>query len=637
MGRKSRKGGNDATPPNPEPKINKNKAAQDAAEQMTLAARGSPDGIDEQRRLVVGWAARIVDGALESKSLKATSEEQVFGKVKTCSICQRLRTQAGKKFKKDQCVCPDGVKYTSSDKVVTILRKDLAAHSVIIAQSGSGKSYLLGSLLEEVVLRSRMDVTILDPNADFRLFCMPDERHLRHPGCTSNSPSYRAWNASKSDETCAAWWSSEWKSRVSNDNMTFFETASAARLERIQDFQAKSEPPRFAWEFFSPELLAAYEKVGVVDPIYAGQMRVIHDFVQQVSQFRRIPPDTNSVRAKDSKGSENYSNPSEVLDELKRAANDHDPADSAQRFLERLRDDNNQPVTHDQRLASSIKVAINALWDKDSDNRSKIVKEAIAPYEHGYKYFSDTAGLVKKHTNATDVEFNERPPETRTISIYDLLGAEGPGNRAEIAYLALRRIWKHATARFRDEAERIAERQRDRTQPAPHASGIRPHLIVIDEAHNLVPGNESLSSHPVAALLRDLIVTIAAEGRKFAIHLLLVTQRPEKVDKRVLSECVNQIILRVSSDDVLRNCAPLFNLNLTEEQIRLIKSFGLGHGLLAGAWARHATPADKRPIYFVGCGRRTREGSPSVSQEWEQEPVSAIAAEAYLKQGKPTG
>ena len=50
----------------------------------------------------------------------------------------------------------------------TIPASSIANHTVIIAQSGSGKSFFLGRLLEEVVLQTKARCIILDPNADFR-------------------------------------------------------------------------------------------------------------------------------------------------------------------------------------------------------------------------------------------------------------------------------------------------------------------------------------------------------------------------------------------------------------------------------------------------------------------------------------
>ena len=60
----------------------------------------------------------------------------------------------------------------------------------------------------------------------------------------------------------------------------------------------------------------------------------------------------------------------------------------------------------------------------------------------------------------------------------------------------------------------------------------RPILIVVDEAHNLCsPDLESTAARAV----RELIIQVAAEGRKFGLWLLLSTQRPSKGHRQIVS------------------------------------------------------------------------------------------------------
>ncbi len=76
---------------------------------------------------------------------------------------------------------------------------------------------------------------------------------------------------------------------------------------------------------------------------------------------------------------------------------------------------------------------------------------------------------------------------------------------------------------------------------------IPPFFLVIEEAHNFAPErsfNVSKSS--------KIIRTIAAEGRKFGISLAIVSQRPARVDKSVLSQCNSQLILQVTNPNDLR-------------------------------------------------------------------------------------
>jgi DNA helicase HerA-like ATPase len=51
----------------------------------------------------------------------------------------------------------------------------LMKHSLILAQSGSGKSFMIGRLLEELILETKANIVILDPNSDFIRLEQPDE------------------------------------------------------------------------------------------------------------------------------------------------------------------------------------------------------------------------------------------------------------------------------------------------------------------------------------------------------------------------------------------------------------------------------------------------------------------------------
>lgn len=55
----------------------------------------------------------------------------------------------------------------AENDLVAIRPKDMATHSLIVAQSGSGKSFFLGRLIEELLLHTRAKCVIFDPNADF--------------------------------------------------------------------------------------------------------------------------------------------------------------------------------------------------------------------------------------------------------------------------------------------------------------------------------------------------------------------------------------------------------------------------------------------------------------------------------------
>jgi DNA helicase HerA-like ATPase len=72
----------------------------------------------------------------------------------------------------------------------------------------------------------------------------------------------------------------------------------------------------------------------------------------------------------------------------------------------------------------------------------------------------------------------------------------------------------------------------------------RPVLLVIDEAHNLC--SPQLDS-TLAVAVRERLIQIAAEGRKFGLWLLLSTQRPSKIHSGILTQCDNLALMKMSS------------------------------------------------------------------------------------------
>ncbi|MFQ6057733.1 MAG: ATP-binding protein [Anaerolineae bacterium] len=69
----------------------------------------------------------------------------------------------------------------------------------------------------------------------------------------------------------------------------------------------------------------------------------------------------------------------------------------------------------------------------------------------------------------------------------------------------------------------------------------RPVFVVLEEAHNFVPGGQSYSR------CAGIIKRLASEGRKFGIFLILITQRPYRIHQDTLSQCNSQIIMRLTN------------------------------------------------------------------------------------------
>jgi hypothetical protein len=79
---------------------------------------------------------------------------------------------------------------------------------------------------------------------------------------------------------------------------------------------------------------------------------------------------------------------------------------------------------------------------------------------------------------------------------------------------------------------------------------VPPFMLVIEEAHNFAP-EKGMATTSSGQVMR----TVASEGRKFGMGLMVVSQRPAKVDKNVLSQCNTQVILKVTNPNDLKALA----------------------------------------------------------------------------------
>ncbi|WP_350347831.1 ATP-binding protein [Agromyces sp. G08B096] len=108
----------------------------------------------------------------------------------------------------------------------------------------------------------------------------------------------------------------------------------------------------------------------------------------------------------------------------------------------------------------------------------------------------------------------------------------------------------------------------------------RPVLLVIDEAHNLC--SPALDS-PIAIAVRERLVQIAAEGRKFGLWLLLSTQRPSKVHPGIISQCDNLALMKMTSPLDLAELGTYFGY-APEALLQRSPWFRQGEALFAGGF-----------------------------------------------------
>ncbi|WP_371037250.1 ATP-binding protein [Rhodosalinus sp. FB01] len=133
----------------------------------------------------------------------------------------------------------------------------------------------------------------------------------------------------------------------------------------------------------------------------------------------------------------------------------------------------------------------------------------------------------------------------------------------------------------------------------------RPTLLVIDEAHNVCPQSPA---DRFQAMASEDLAAIAAEGRKFGLYLLLVTQRPQKLHVNVLSQCENLVLMRMNSASDIDHLATVFS-HVPAPLIRQAASFELGQGLAAGRISGD-------PLLFQTGSRYSVEGGGDIPSTW---------------------
>lgn len=75
----------------------------------------------------------------------------------------------------------------------------------------------------------------------------------------------------------------------------------------------------------------------------------------------------------------------------------------------------------------------------------------------------------------------------------------------------------------------------------------RPITLVCDEAHVYIPTDFQLSA--AQRRMVEIFENIAKEGRKFGITLLVASQRPSELNKTIMAQCANYIVMKLNNEN----------------------------------------------------------------------------------------
>lgn len=138
---------------------------------------------------------------------------------------------------------------------------------------------------------------------------------------------------------------------------------------------------------------------------------------------------------------------------------------------------------------------------------------------------------------------------------------------------------------------------------------VSPGMVVVEEAHNYIPERGTGN-----AASTNIIRTIAAEGRKFGLGLMVISQRPARVDKNVISQCNTQIIMRVTNPNDLKALSKGLE-GMTSELEEEIKRLPPGVAMLVSNEIERPITVNIRP-------RKSRHGGVS-TQIMAKEKITA--------------
>ncbi|MBI4670418.1 MAG: ATP-binding protein [Chloroflexi bacterium] len=439
------------------------------------------DRISASQPIIVGTAQVL--GYLEGSTVRYPRHATMPGNPVTQAPDDLLK----RFFSEDVASGIDIGSLINRDQVSVLLNPNgLRRHTAVIAQTGAGKSYTVGVILEKL-LQLGGTVVIFDPNSDY--VKMRRDESMRVTPFADRVEIYR------------------------------MPTHQSGRITDEEIGGSK----KFTMKFSALE-------------------------VDEICTMTGIPETSTNIRkalqtAYDNLRGRDYA-PHEFLREVERIANGgggEGGGDVMPRGPEHKRKGEEPlPGMEDFRKAAYAKANIDVDWedfgaDTEADDETPIVAparsgengnqgnggkgpslDAIAGAQKALKYVERLARVDIWGHEEVPLQELLRP---MNLAVIDLAGVDSWITEFVVDKV-FRDIWGEAT-----------------TNGLP-----RPVFFVLEEAHNFVPGGQGARSQAA-----HIIKRIASEGRKFGLFLVLVTQRPYKIHGDTLSQCNSQIIMRLTN------------------------------------------------------------------------------------------
>lgn len=431
-------------------------------------------------------------------------------------------------------------------------------HSLIVGQSGSGKSFLVARLVEELLLRTRARILIVDPNGDFRSIHRVNpkiwtEQQARFAELNSVA---QALELETFDGQSA--FEDQWGGRrfvyLSPGSSGSRDTDQVLHRKLFLHWQNLDEDTR---EFLLTADLARHSK------LLLG-LEAVQKNAHWLQVNRPDLPYDFDLRGM-LKISESFANRNVSMAEYDYA----------------------KPLTTED-------------WFAVRAHISEVLKR--------YRLWSSGTGSSSSSGSLDLSEFIDGPFDASPSSpaYWDALSLTLDASREPDTLLsvdvALTRLWKRAKEAWRKRIESPDQGQ--------DADARVPTFVVLDEAHNFAPRSPG---DGIRSRVTERLLQFASEGRKYGLYLILATQRPTKLHPELVPECENSCVLRVQSKVEIEFASNV--LGLPDNRAQVVSEFTRGQGLFSGRWIKTGGTMDTK----VGPAR-TKVGGGGLGDEWAQLP-----------------
>lgn len=423
-----------------------------------------------------------------------------------------------------------------NDKPLTLDPRGMFRHTAIIGQSGSGKSFALGRLVEEIILQTNGKLLIFDLNSDFTKIDQVNKNIFRKTKQCYFAPSYEPDTKDGFEKI----WENETK-----DNIKTFQSTPEAIANLFISWDTLSEKNLRQLSGLSPEQY----------PEAIWLIRQLQNYSDQYNWKLEHWQTLCSLMV---------------------------------RWTRKKMDTTINGIRFDEKIARFISISVSV---ETAQLVSTALMDAI---EYGIWNAGPEQSIFDKTFPIDD--YTQQVPITTLprISCINLDSLQNNLARLFVVRITLERLWSLAIQSRWDIIHNSADDQRT------------PLFVVVDEAHRLAPNRpDSIGGKSVL----ELLLRIAAEGRKYGLFLILATQRPSKLNDDILSECDNVCVMRMLSVIDIDRIKENFSY-IDGEKLKSVSDFKTGKALFSGDWINYATKITPRIA-----AQRTKSGGSNLPKD----------------------